>query len=118
VDVLFNLLIFFLLAPTIAQVERETQVALPFASAATPLSAALRAIIANVDAEGRMIVAGRPIEAEALRGMIQGAVEENPEKKVSVRGDKATAYQNIVSVLDICKASGVQEPYLDTVLAE
>ena len=118
VDVLFNLLIFFLLATTIAQVERETQVALPFASAATPISAALREIIVNVDAEGRMIVAGRPIEAEALRGMIQGAVEANPEQKVSVRGDKATAYQNIVGVLDICKASGVQEPYLDTVLVE
>ena len=118
VDVLFNLLIFFLLATTIAQVERETQVALPFASAATPISAALREIIVNVDAEGRMIVAGQPIEAEALRGMIQGAVEANPEQKVSVRGDKATAYQNIVSVLDICKASGVQEPYLDTVLVE
>lgn len=118
VDVLFNLLIFFLLATTIAQVERETQVALPFASAATPISAALREIIVNVDAEGRLIVAGQPIEAEALRGMIQGAVETNPEQKVSVRGDKATAYQNIVSVLDICKASGVQEPYLDTVLVE
>lgn len=118
VDVLFNLLIFFLLATTIAQVERETQVALPFAAAATPISAALREIIVNVDADGRLIVAGQPIEAEALRGMIQGAVEANPEQKVSVRGDKATAYQNIVSVLDICKASGVQEPYLDTVLVE
>lgn len=118
VDVLFNLLIFFLLATTIAQVERETRVALPFASAAMPISAALREIIVNVDAEGRLIVAGQPLEAQALRGMIRGAVEANPEQKVSVRGDKATAYQNIVSVLDICKASGVQEPYLDTVLVE
>jgi biopolymer transport protein ExbD len=118
VDVLFNLLIFFLLATTIAQVERETRVALPVASAATPISAALREIIVNVDAEGRLIVAGRPIEPEALRGMIRGAVEANPEQKVSVRGDKATAYQNIIGVLDICKAGGVQEPYLDTVLTE
>jgi biopolymer transport protein ExbD len=118
VDVLFNLLIFFLLATTIAQVERETQVALPFAQAATPISAALREIIVNVDAEGKVIVAGQPIEPGALEEMIRGAVEANPEQKVSVRGDKATAYQNIVGVLDICKSSGVQEPYLDTVLVE
>jgi biopolymer transport protein ExbD len=118
VDVLFNLLIFFLLATTIAQVERETQVALPFAQAAAPISAALREIIVNVDAAGRLIVAGQPVEPDALRDMIKGAVEANPEQKVSVRGDKATAYQNIVGVLDICKASGVQEPYLDTVLTE
>jgi biopolymer transport protein ExbD len=35
---------------------------------------------------------------------------------VTVRGDRTTAYANVVSVLDICKGSGVQEPYLDTVV--
>lgn len=118
VDVLFNLLIFFLLATTIAQVEREIQVTLPFAHSATPISAALREIIVSVDAGGTLVVAGRPIEPEALRTLIQDAVDANPEQKVSVRGDKSTAYQNIVLVLDICKSCGVQEPFLDTVLTE
>jgi biopolymer transport protein ExbD len=116
VDVLFNLLIFFLLATTIAQVEREMQIALPFASSAGPISAALREIIVNVDNEGRIVMSGRPVEPEELRQMIAAAVKANPEQKVSVRGDKSTPYANIVRVLDICKGAGVQQPYLDTVL--
>lgn len=116
VDVLFNLLVFFLLATTIAQVEREMQVALPYSASAGPISTALREIIVNVDAEGRIFVAGRRVEPEDLRAMIAAAVAANPNQKISVRGDKSTAYLNVVRVLDICKACRVQEPYLDTVL--
>src|ERR1051325_2387405 len=39
VDTLFNLLIFFLLATTLKQAEREMQIALPYAAAAGPISA-------------------------------------------------------------------------------
>src|SRR5688572_10479 len=116
VDVLFNLLIFFLLATTIAQVEREMHVALPFASNAAPISAALREIVVNVDADGRIVMSGRAVETDELKQMIASAVQANPEQKVSVRGDRATAYANVVNVLDVCKAAGVQQPYLDTVL--
>lgn len=116
VDVLFNLLIFFLLATTIAQVEREMQIALPFASSAGPISAALREIVVNVDGDGRILLSGRAVEPDDLRRTIAAAVQANPQQKVSVRGDRRTPYANVVRVLDVCKAAGVQQPYLDTVL--
>ena len=116
VDTLFNLLIFFLLATTIKQAEREMQIALPHASAAVPISMSLHELVVNVDADGRMFVAGRETDDAALRETVVEAVKVNPEQKVTVRGDRTTAYANIVRVLDICKASGVQEPYLDTVM--
>jgi biopolymer transport protein ExbD len=115
-DVLFNLLIFFLLATTIAQVEREMRIALPFASSSEPISAQLRELVVNVDAQGRIHVAGRQMQTEELGTMVREAVAVNPEQKVTVRGDRTTAYSNVVAVLDICKSSGIQEPYLDTVL--
>lgn len=118
VDVLFNLLIFFLLATTIAQVEREMNIALPFASASGPISAALRELVVNVDAQGRILVSGQPVPVEDFRKIVIQAVAANPEQKVTVRGDRATAYADIVTVLDACKNAGVQEPYLDTVLVE
>lgn len=116
VDVLFNLLIFFLLATTIAQVEREMNVTLPFAGSSAPISTSLRELIINVDAEGRAFVNGRPIESDALGAMIRDLVAGNPQQKVSVRGDRRTAYSNVVGVLDVCKANGIQEPYLDTAI--
>ena len=116
-DVLFNLLIFFLLATTIAQVEREMQIALPFASSAAPINAIAREIVINVDAQGRAFVAGRQVDDAALSALVRDAVALNREQKVTVRGDRATAYNNVVRVLDVCKSSGIQEPYLDTVLS-
>lgn len=117
-DVLFNLLIFFLLATTIAQVEREMNVALPVAAAAAPISQELREIIINVDKDGKLIVAGRTTEPDALRQQIEEAVKANPQQKVSVRGDRATPYANVAAALDVCKSAGVSEPFLDTVPAE
>ena len=118
IDMVFLLLIFFLVATTFHQEEREMQIALPLANAAGPISVSLRELIINVDVEGGIVVGGRQISPEDLSSVIQEAVEVNPDQKVSVRGDKATAYANVVRVLDICKSNGIQEPYLDTVLEE
>ncbi len=115
-DVLFNLLIFFLMATTIAQVEREMHIALPSASSSEPISAAVREITLNVDQAGKCHVGGRQVELKEVEAMVKEAVERNSEQKVTVRGDRSTAYENVVRVLDVCKAGGVAEPYLDTVV--
>ncbi len=116
IDTVFNLLIFFLVASSFQQIEREMQVALPVAKTAGPLSAALRDLVVNVDTEGQIILAGKRIEPQELHTLVQEAVAANPQQKVTVRGDRRAAYGHVVRVLDICKSSGVQEPYLDTVL--
>lgn len=118
IDMVFLLLIFFLVATTFHRAEREMQIALPYATAAGPISATLREIVINVDAEGAIIVSGRRLEPAALRRMIEDAVALNPEQKVTVRGDRNAAYAAVVRALDVCKSAGVQEPYLDTVLQE
>ena len=116
IDIVFLLLTFFLVATTFHQIEREMQIALPFAGSAGPITTALRELVVNIDEDGRIIVSGRQLEPDALAEMVLAAVEVNPEQKVTVRGDKNTAYANVVRVLDICKTGGIQEPYLDTVL--
>lgn len=118
VDVLFNLLIFFLLATSLQQAEREMQIALPQSRAAGPMSAALKEIVLNVTSEGRIIVAGAPIAEDALAEMIKTAVASNPAQKVSVRGDRNAPYGHVARVLDLCKGAGVAEPYLQTIPTE
>ena len=115
IDMVFLLLIFFLVATTFHQTEREMQIALPVASSAGPISTTLRELIINVDQDGSIIISGKTIDPEDLRIIISDAVALNPEQKITVRGDQNTAYSNIIRVLDICKGSGIQEPYLDTV---
>ncbi len=115
IDMVFLLLIFFLVATTFHQTEREMQIALPFAASAAPISSMLQELIVNVDKDGKIIVGGRTMGSEQLQERVTQAVAANPEQKVTVRGDRSVAYAHIVTVLDICKAAGIQEPYLDTV---
>ncbi len=115
IDMVFLLLIFFLVATTFKEAEREMQIALPFTDAAGPISTTLREIIINVAEDGRIIVAGQTMSAEQLNALVNEAVKQNENQKVTIRGDKNTVYQNIAGVLDVCKAAGIQEPYLDSV---
>lgn len=116
IDMVFLLLIFFLVATTFRQEEREMKVSLPYAESSGPISAALKDMIVNVTKEGSIIVGGQELEDDAFRDMITESVERNSNQKVTIRGDRDASYSAIVRVLDICKASGIQEPYLDTVL--
>ncbi|MGD2108226.1 MAG: biopolymer transporter ExbD [Phycisphaerae bacterium] len=118
IDMVFLLLIFFLVATTFHQTEREMQIALPFASSSAPISAMLQELVINVDLDGNIFVGGRQLQTDELQTTVSDAVRANPEQKVTVRGDRRTAYSNVVTVLDICKGAGVQEPYLDTVLTD
>ncbi|MCH7792017.1 MAG: biopolymer transporter ExbD [Planctomycetes bacterium] len=115
IDMVFLLLIFFLVSTTFHQTEREMQIALPEAVSAGPISISLREIIINVGADGEIIVSGRTISTDDLRVLIHEAVAANPDQKVTVRGDRNTPYANIINVLDVCKGAGLQEPFLDTV---
>ena len=115
IDMVFLLLIFFLVSTTFHQTEREMKIALPEAVSAGPISISLREIIINVGADGEIIVSGRTISTDDLRVLIHEAVAANPDQKVTVRGDRNTPYANIINVLDVCKGAGLQEPYLDTV---
>jgi biopolymer transport protein ExbD len=115
IDIVFLLLIFFLVATTFQQSEREMQIALPVAESGGPISVSLRELIINVQADGGIIVSGRTVSIEDLRLIVAEAVEANPEQKVTIRADQSSTYNQVVGVLDACKLSGIQEPYLDTV---
>lgn len=115
IDIVFLLLIFFLVATTFQQSEREMQIALPEAESGGPISVSLRELVVNIQADGAIIVSGRNVSVEDLRTIISEAVDANPEQKVTVRADRDATYNRVVGVLDVCKASGIQEPYLDTV---
>lgn len=118
IDMVFLLLIFFLVATTLTREERELEIKLPESASAAPLSVALREIVINVKESGDAVVNGRAVSRAEVRSLVADAVKANPEQKVTVRGDRRTAYDDIAGVLDACKAGGVNAPFLDTVPAD
>ena len=79
IDVVFNLLIFFLVATRFAEVERELPVALPQASEARPISARPSELFINIDAAGTYFVTGQIVSLAELDAKLHQARARRPE---------------------------------------
>jgi biopolymer transport protein ExbD len=107
IDVVFQLLIFFMVATTYADAERELQLELPAADSALPAERAPEEIVISVLADGGIVCAGRALERAELAALLSGAAQRSPETPVTIRGDRSTRHEAIVDVLDACGTAGL-----------
>lgn len=118
IDVVFQLLIFFLVATRFAQEDRELDVTLPHASEAQPLIAEAKEVFVNIDREGRFFVDAQYRTAADLERILAQAVANNPaNQRVIIRADKDGKLQYAVQAMDICNKVGVRD-YVITTAAE
>ncbi len=83
IDVVFLLLIFFLVATRFAQEDRELPVQLPSASNAMPMTMEPQELVVNVDDKGMYFVDGQVLDANGLERVLQTAATNNPLTKAS-----------------------------------
>ena len=108
IDVLFMLLIFFMVASEFAKEEKEIKVSLPEAAEAQPMIAKPSELTVNITAEGEFFAEGQVVDAEALDQIIQQAWNRNPGRtEVKIRADKTSETQYPVLVMGICNRYGV-----------
>jgi len=110
VDLMFNLIIFFLVSSQFHEEERDIQVNLPETQIVETLSAAARSLlIINVRRDGTYILGGNAVSPDSLRGVIVKAVKSNPEQKVLVRADKQALHGYVAAAVSICKEAGIRQ---------
>lgn len=103
IDVVFLLLIFFLIATRFAQDDRELPVQLPSAAGAVPMTMEPLELVINIDQSGQYMVQGERTTLERLESILKKAVADNPINQiVIIRGDRNVAFQAVVSVMDLC----------------
>jgi len=107
IDVVFLLLIFFLVATRFAEEDREMDIRIPVASEAKPLAMAPKEIFINIDKDGRVIVAKRVVNNEALYQLLQQAVANNPTQSAIIRADERCEFRHVVRVGNLCTKAGV-----------
>lgn len=117
IDMVFNLLIFFLVATKFADIERDVRVRPPSSRHARPVTAIPQELVINVTREGKLLVAGQERSIEDLDRLVAMAKSQNPHQAVVVRGDKRSVLQFAVDVLDLCEKHGVERAYLTTSMA-
>lgn len=108
IDIVFQLLIFFMLATTYQKSERQLDVELPRAQSGEKASSVPEEIVVDVTRDGRWFVAGREVEREGLIGALETAANGRTQTPVMVRGDRLAAHENVVVVLDACGLAGLQ----------
>ena len=89
IDVIFLLLIFFLVSTKFAEEERDLPIQLPEASEAMPLISKPKELYINIDREGRYFVGGREMTLTELDPVLERARIDNPTNASAlIRGDK------------------------------
>lgn len=103
IDVVFLLLIFFLVATRFAQEDRELPVQLPSAANALPMTMEPNELVVHVDREGNYMVNGKKVDLPGLEGVLRQAVADNPiGQVVIIRADKSAEVQPVVTIMDLC----------------
>ncbi len=104
IDVVFFLLIFFMLFTTIRTTPMGMDVELPRAVSGVPQQSAQFEISVNRD--GAFYVEGRSVTGPELRAQIEQALQANPDLFVIIRADRQVRYEHVVSALDHVRAVG------------
>jgi biopolymer transport protein ExbD len=110
IDVVFLLLIFFLVATKFAEEERELHVLLPEASEAQPLTSEPRELFVNIDSEGQYYVRGKILTLDELGSVLEIARVNNPTRaSVIIRADKRCRWQYVVASINACLKADIRD---------
>ena len=107
IDVVFLLLIFFMVTTTFLDPEREIDIDLPVAESACEPQETPEELIVNVLENGTVMVDGRALERDQLLVLLKGAAQHDAETPVTIRGHRLAQHQKIVSVMDACGVAGL-----------
>jgi len=102
IDCVFLLNIFFMLTTTFLDLEKEMDLNLPEAKSGRPETQELKEVVINVLADGRMKVGDRYLESEDLVEHLKQVALSDRDTPVTIRGDRATVFQNAVRAMDAC----------------
>jgi len=102
IDIVFLLLIFFIVTWSFARFEAELDISVPAAEEGGNPQRTVGEIIVNVRQDGRIIVNAASLTEEQLFTKLVTISEVNSDQAVILRGDEKTPYQHIVAVLDVC----------------
>jgi biopolymer transport protein ExbD len=109
IDIVFLLLIFFLVAARYdkEEEERELEIELPQVAAGQPL-ASTGDLVVNITSDGRYRVVGKELNAEQLSQAIKTAKARNPHRSVLIAGDKESALKHTALIKGICYKEGMK----------
>ena len=116
IDIVFQLLIFFLITTTFVQ-NPGIDVELPKASA-QPRQGEPETVIIAVTEDGRIVHEGRVVSTEELTTRLEEHHRQRPSAMVIIQADTNTSHGKVVDVMDIARTVGFQALAIATAAAQ
>ena len=115
IDVVFLLLIFFMLATTFMDPERDVNLDLPKASDIGTTEEQPEELVINVLEDGTVLVGGQQLDDNGLLATLRQAANQDPDRQVTIRGDKMTYHQHIIKCMNMCGIAGLSNLSVATI---
>lgn len=106
IDIMMFLLIFFMVTMLKMIDVSGLKINVPQASSAAALPS--KSLTVAVDKAGAMFVEGHAIDRDALLGLLRERAQ-SAKLDVLVAGDKDTSLENLLHVMDVARAAGVED---------
>ena len=116
IDVVFLLIIFFLVGSTFSEAERQFDVQVPAVSAAKPLTAPPDQLVININRDGRIALGNKSVTLDQLTTELNQARERFADQAVVIRGDGEGKYQWVANVLSACHKAQIRNFSVATML--
>lgn len=108
IDVVFLLVIFFLVGSSFGQREGRIQVNIPGVGNPSSLVRGPDKKVVEVTREGDLFLDGKQVSVEQLQSELQLARQSFPDLGVVVRGDGGGTLDTYAKVLNVCSTAGIQ----------
>lgn len=111
IDIVFQLIIFFMCATTFQKYERDLRSNIPVMSEQV-VQRKMEDVIVKIDKYGRVFVGNREYkvinyEIPELVGLLSRLKKFFPDQSVIIEADKEASHQSVVNVLNACAAANI-----------
>lgn len=115
IDIVFLLLIFFLVTYQITEQEKDLKVAVPTTSEGSQKARVANKIVINLSAEGEISISGRVLTKDQLRKVLENIVKAAEmagdggadQQPIRIRADRDGRNQQLLELVDEIQKAGI-----------
>lgn len=109
IDVVFLLVIFFMVGAKFGEDEGRIQVNVPGVGELRSIARQPDERMVEITSDGQVILDNRAVSLDQLAQQIRYDYQQYPQIRVAVRGDGDASFQRIAEVLQVIRSTGVQQ---------
>jgi len=109
IDIVFNLIIFFMVCTRFTEMERKVDVSVPQVADGKTLTEARKSTTISIFRDGTVTLDAQPVTMGELANRLAANQRANRQMGVVVRGDADASFQNVAAVITTCKQAGISE---------